>query len=128
MTSLFWGVVEAGAAILRMQERLVRSICGKAAAFNLGDGLVPVVQTPVLVSEVGEALNAAHLEAPYSVSFFDDYGKGQRIWSFRTRHPGVDVGLVATRYGGGGHPGSAGCQTAIGEILYGASAILKERS
>jgi hypothetical protein len=71
-----------------------------------------VVNAPVLQSEVGDVLCAAHPRRPFAAMFSvlapDRPGEPEgRVYSLRSRN-GFDVSAVAKSMGGGGHRAAAG--------------------
>lgn len=108
-----------GRYILRAQEQLVQSITARRwfelAKFPDAAGVlhgIPVVNTPVLISEACHRLLELHPDAPWVASYFDQEGQPgeprQRVWSLRSRPGGADVSEIAARLGGGGHAQAAG--------------------
>jgi oligoribonuclease NrnB/cAMP/cGMP phosphodiesterase (DHH superfamily) len=103
-----------GDAILRYQYQLTERLSESPRWVEFDGCVVPVVNTPVLQSEVGEALCLNHPEAPFAMTYYERQD-GQREWSLRSRG-GCDVAQVAGRMGGGGHPAAAGFRTPAGEL------------
>ena len=103
-------LAQEGRAILRYQESMVEAIAHQAIWKDVAGYHVPVANSPVLQSEVCEALLAQHPDASFAAAFHqrsaDDDSAGQK-WSLRSR-PGFDVSQVARQFGGGGHPQAAG--------------------
>lgn len=98
-----------GAAIVRYQDQLVREICLRARRETIAGHSVPVVNTPVLQSYVGNRL--AHGES--FVALWYQKEDGRIRWSLRSAPPiGIDVSALARARGGGGHPAAAGFETA----------------
>ena len=100
--------VREGAALIRSQSIYVRSKLKHVRYASIGGYVVPVVNTTSEASEVGHAL--LKNGAPFSASFFviDDKTFG---YSLRGVKGGVNVGDIAKRYGGGGHPSASGFQS-----------------
>lgn len=92
-----------GRAILRYENELVRKIAASAALLPFHGELVPVVQSAVLTSQIGERLSRNH---PFCIIWHDR--DGRRYYSLRSRADGADVAAIAVRYGGGGHTHAAG--------------------
>ncbi len=106
-----------GAIALRVQQALVKSICARYRYGTVGGRLVPLVNTPVLISECCEEL----LRQEYGCGFVAAYFDGEyavhtvastpamisRKWSLRSG-PDFDVSAVAKTLGGGGHAQAAG--------------------
>ena len=106
------GAVEAGKAVLRSREQDVREIAQSAHIGQVGEHLVPVVNSPIMQSEIGEYLVNAHPESPFAAIYFD-VSPAVRKWSLRSRSNGFDVSRLAKQFGGGGHPGAAGFSQSI---------------
>lgn len=97
-----------GKALSRMYTNLVDNICKHPFKRKIDGHEVPVVNTTIAWSEVGEKLLKMFPEAPFVASFtvFDD----QVMWSLRSRLS-FDVSEVAKKFGGGGHAQAAGFKT-----------------
>ena len=96
-------ILEAeGRAILRYENELVGKIAAAATLAAFHGETIPVVQSAVLTSQVGERLSAGH---PFCVIWHDR--DGRRYYSLRSREQGADVAAIAARYGGGGHTHAA---------------------
>lgn len=67
---------------------------------------VALFNTTVLFSEMGEYAYQ-QLQIDFSMSYFIN-ADGRVIFSLRAPKNGVNVGELATTFGGGGHPGAAG--------------------
>lgn len=94
-----------GGVILRYQAQVLDRICGNAIVKPFEGHEVPVVNTCVMTSEVGDRLCQIHPTAPFAVSWFDR--PGMRCYSLRS--PGrFDVSTIARKNGGGGHASAAG--------------------
>jgi hypothetical protein len=99
-----------GSAVLAYRDKLVERICANANidALPLRGGQplvnVPVVNSPILQSEVGNVLAKGK---PYAAVWYDDRN-GVRRWSLRSDEDGLDVSKIAKAYGGGGHKHAAG--------------------
>jgi oligoribonuclease NrnB/cAMP/cGMP phosphodiesterase (DHH superfamily) len=94
-----------GGVILRYQSQMVDRICGNAIVKTFEGHEVPVVNTCVLTSEVGDRLSQLHPTAPFAVSWFDK--PGMRCYSLRSPNR-FDVTTIAKKNGGGGHKNAAG--------------------
>ena len=103
-------VLAAGRAILRAQDGEVAQAVSRARMAVLGGYRVPIVNSTVHGSDVGDALCRKFSEAPFAAYYFDT-ADGQRGWGLRSRN-GFDVSTVAKKYGGGGHAAAAGFTTA----------------
>jgi oligoribonuclease NrnB/cAMP/cGMP phosphodiesterase (DHH superfamily) len=109
----------AGEAVVKIQDKQIKSrlkdvkLIGFSTAsmsFDLGSGVfdytIPIVNASENISELGEAMNEAYPDAPFSISYCDR-ADGKRSYSLRSRN-GFDVSVVAKAFGGGGHKGAAG--------------------
>lgn len=102
----FGAIVEQGAAILRVEQKIVESICKNAWFSEIAEYRVPTVNTCNYQSEVGEALCFRNAEAPFSASYMD-ISPTERVFSLRSRGD-FDVSTIAKKMGGGGHKNAAG--------------------
>lgn len=102
------GLIAEGEAILRAQDWFVKSICAQARETEIAGHKVLTVETPILQSEVGEALATGR---PFAMTSFIR-PDGARVHSLRSRAPSeVDVSEIAKLFGGGGHARAAGYTT-----------------
>ena len=99
--------VEAGKAVLRSRQQAVREIAQSAHFGQVGEHRVPVVNSPIMQSEIGEYLVNTHPESPFAAIYFD-VSPTIRKWSLRSRRNGFDVSRLAKQFGGGGHAAAAG--------------------
>jgi oligoribonuclease NrnB/cAMP/cGMP phosphodiesterase (DHH superfamily) len=95
-----------GAAILRYEGETVAKIAAHAELLPFHGEVIPVVQSAVLTSQIGERLAVEYPAAPFCVIWHDM--EGRRYYSLRSRSDGADVAAIATAYGGGGHTHAAG--------------------
>ncbi len=93
-----------GRALLRYQRRMVERVAAHASPVEILGTVVPTVNSAVLQSELGDVLAAGH---PFAGVWWQGSGDMAR-WSLRSSPGGVDVSLIAARYGGGGHRTAAG--------------------
>lgn len=98
-----------GRAILRYENEIVGKIAAHAVMVSFQGQLIPVVQSAVLTSQVGERLSKGH---PFCIIWHDR--DGRRYYSLRSTPEGADVAAIATRYGGGGHTHAAGFSVPLG--------------
>lgn len=73
-------------------------------------GMVPVVCSPILHSEVGHRLLNMYPDAPFVMTYVDE-PSGYTKWSMRSEDHRTDVGAIAKARGGGGHRNAAGYRT-----------------
>jgi oligoribonuclease NrnB/cAMP/cGMP phosphodiesterase (DHH superfamily) len=104
-------VLTAGEAILRQQQiDIDRSVKAAVMMTVYGEG-VWVVNTPQLISEVGNALCQGRA---FSLTYYDDLKRGLRICSLRSsENGGADVSQLARSMGGGGHARAAGFELPV---------------
>lgn len=100
-----------GATLLRYRARLVDQAM-KPIWADVAGYWVPVVNTTVLQSEVGNQLCKENPDAKFSASYFDSLVDGHRVWSLRSVGD-FDVSEVAKSMGGGGHRNAAGFRTPV---------------
>lgn len=93
-----------GRALLRYQRRMVERVAAHALPVEILGTVVPTVNSSVLQSELGDVLAAGQ---PFAGVWWQGSGDTAR-WSLRSTAGGVDVSLIASRYGGGGHRTAAG--------------------
>lgn len=99
-----------GSEMLRYQAGLVDRIASQAAVVKWEEGELLAVNSPVLQSEIGEALYAK-APPPLRASLVWYVGPdGSVRASLRSHAEGADVAELARRRGGGGHQHAAGCK------------------
>lgn len=102
-----------GATIVAYRAIQVRRLCDAAFWADVAGHRVPVVNSPLLASEVGAELCRRHPEAPFAAVFClvseseESWSESEESWSLRSRGD-FDVGAVAWSLGGGGHRAAAG--------------------
>lgn len=97
---------QEGQVLLRLLDRYVERLVQKAYWRKLGGYEVPVVNTPLLASNVGNQLCVRFPQAPFAACYSDTSAR-QRHWELRSKGD-FDVSEVAVRFGGGGHRNAAG--------------------
>ena len=97
-----------GVVLLRAKDQLVKRMADHAVVGNVGGHQVHIVNATVFFSEVGEELCLRYPDEPFAAYYFDRTDRRQ--WGLRSRGD-FDCSVVATLYGGGGHPGAAGFTT-----------------
>ena len=110
------GLQQDGVAIQRSNKALVARAVASARVYSLGVAWVPMVNSNLLQSEIGEALLEEYPETPFAVIYYetddDDTGEVRVHWSLRARQEEeVDVSEIAKVWGGGGHKSAAGFVT-----------------
>jgi oligoribonuclease NrnB/cAMP/cGMP phosphodiesterase (DHH superfamily) len=108
--------IESGAMVRKYEQAHVARVLRDRSAVGrrtLGGGTVRavVLNSTVLVSELGNALCTAHPDADVAIIWW--YDAAQRRFSVSARsdralHPAVDCSVLARQFGGGGHPQAAG--------------------
>lgn len=99
-------LIEEGKVCNRLYEKLIRNICEKAYFKEIAGYNVPVVNTSIAWSEVGNYLLDVYPDAPFAASFTIE--ETDNMWSLRSNDSRVDVSEVAKKFGGGGHRNAAG--------------------
>jgi oligoribonuclease NrnB/cAMP/cGMP phosphodiesterase (DHH superfamily) len=102
-----------GIALLRAQEKNVQSLIKNLAyRANISGYNVPIINVPSMfasdvgaIMSIGEPFAASYFELPYA-----------RVYSLRSQPGGIDVSVIAKKYGGGGHPGASGFKINFGRI------------
>lgn len=97
---------QEGQVLVRLLDRYVERLVERAYWRRLGDYEIPVVNTPLLGSNVGNQLCVRFPEAPFAACYSDP-SEGQRHWELRSKGA-FDVSEVAVQFGGGGHRNAAG--------------------
>lgn len=108
------GLVNGGVAILRKTRRDLDELLPKMTRMMLiGGCLVPAVNLPpTMASEAAGELATGH---PFAACYWD--GPLGRTFSLRSDSTGLDVSLIARRYGGGGHWHAAGFRVDHGVLM-----------
>lgn len=95
-----------GAALVEYRDKKVSTICDNAfTATILNHHNVPVVNTSLYWSEVGQELINRNPDAPFVATFTEM--KDHTMLSLRSEGD-FNVGALAKTYGGGGHKNAAG--------------------
>lgn len=112
--------VERGRLVARVQDRIVSSMIENPRQEAIAGTWVPSIPcpAPMLINIAATRLLAAEPEAPFVALWRDRYSQSQGCWvrSYSLRSAegrGVDLGEVARKYGGGGHPMAAGFRRRI---------------
>tara|TARA_B100000700_G_scaffold314754_1_gene401781 strand:- start:225 stop:1118 length:894 start_codon:yes stop_codon:yes gene_type:complete len=105
MTRETWALEEEGSAILRKHMKDVNELIKVAAHRTTIAGYdVPVMNAPYFYSS--EAGNIMSEGEPFAACYYET-AKG-RVYSLRSKETGVDVSVIASLFGGGGHKNAAG--------------------
>ena len=98
-----------GDAIVEYQEEQLKKQTNpesismvKIAGYN-----VPCINATHLISEIGNRISEGH---PFAAMYLDTADK--RIYSLRSSAEGIDVSMIAKKFGGGGHFHAAGFSVA----------------
>lgn len=95
--------------LLALKRKRIGEIVSRAYFTNVGGYDVPVVNADFYLNEVLTVLSDKYPDSPFAAAWYRR-GNGSKKWSLRSRGT-FDVQELAKRYGGGGHPGSAGFVT-----------------
>jgi len=95
-----------GWAIERYKNTMVEAQCRHFSIQNVGGYNVPVVNSTILFSEVGNSLCLKYPEYPFA-AYFTIRNDGKKQWGLRSIGD-FDVSEVAKKLGGGGHKNAAG--------------------
>jgi uncharacterized protein len=96
-------LLDKGALILKYQEKVIQELLGKAEPVEFMGHRVLALNSPVFASEAGGLL--AEEMPPFSIVWRETHGV-LRV-SLRSRQ-NFNVAELAQKFGGGGHPQSAG--------------------
>lgn len=95
-----------GQAIVRFQNQQVARAVSRARLGQVGNYQVPIVNSCLFQSEIGDELCARFPEAPFVGVYYVNQ-LNQQAWSLRSVGE-FDVSMVAQQFGGGGHRNAAG--------------------
>ncbi|MFN8611986.1 MAG: DHHA1 domain-containing protein [Vulcanimicrobiota bacterium] len=95
-----------GRAILSFQNQQITRAVSRARLLELAGHTVPVVNSCLFQSEIGDELCRSYPEAPFSAVYYVNQ-HGKEAWSLRSIGS-FDVAEVARGFGGGGHRNAAG--------------------
>lgn len=110
-------VILEGEAIERFQQRRVEAVIKNSWMETIQGPngtmyVVPCCNASSHISEIGEALNAACPDAPFTMTWFQKGDK--KIYSLRVRKGSIfDASAIAKHHGGGGHPAACGFTRSI---------------
>ncbi len=88
-----------------MTNKVAKSLAKQAWWMTIDGHRVPVANARTFKNEVAEKMAELYPDAPFTAVFFDK--EDIRCWSLRSQGK-TDVAAVANKFGGGGHPSSAG--------------------
>jgi len=95
-----------GRAIMRFQTQLLSRAVSRARLTKLGEHEIPVVNSCLFQSELGDELCKLYPDAPFAGVYYVTK-EGREAWSLRSIGE-FDVAEVAKPFGGGGHRNAAG--------------------
>lgn len=98
-------ITATGAALYRKFEHDVKEVANMTKRMmTIGGYAVPTANVPpFMASDAGNILGVGQ---PFAATYYD--GETYRYFSLRSANDGLDVGLIAKLYGGGGHAHAAG--------------------
>lgn len=103
-----------GRIVLDYERALVKRLAHTAVRQVIGEDEVPVVNSPILQSEICHHLLETQPRCDFAACYYDRKGRPgepeyRRIYSLRSLRGGdVDVAAIAKRFNGGGHKHAAG--------------------
>lgn len=103
-------VLIEGKSILRYQNQTIKKLLSNVRIGKIEEHAVPIINSPVVISEVCHELLNKFPEYPFVASYFDK--RDLRIWSLRGRGD-FDCSELAKSFGGGGHKNAAGWEEKI---------------
>ena len=101
-----------GNFLLRYRDKIIKRLIGNADKVNFEGYSALAVNSPVLQSEIGNAL----VKKGAKVGIIWSQRNGKRYFSLRSNH-GVDVSKLAQKFGGGGHRAASGFSLDIKKSL-----------
>jgi oligoribonuclease NrnB/cAMP/cGMP phosphodiesterase (DHH superfamily) len=98
-------LVTKGTAIVAYQKQQLerQTSAENILMVNIAGYEVPCINTTHLVSEIGNKISAGY---PFAAMYMETPDK--RIYSLRSSAEGIDVSVIAKKFGGGGHFHAAG--------------------
>lgn len=94
--------IKIGQIISQYQDKLIEKIVNKAKLVKFEGKTILAVNSPILISEVGNAL--VKKRPPLAIVWSEINGK---IWCSLRSNGDYDVSKIAEKYEGGGHKGAA---------------------
>ncbi|NMB92277.1 MAG: hypothetical protein GYA31_01455 [Parcubacteria group bacterium] len=104
--------IKIGQIISRYQDTLIEKIINKAKLVHFEDKTILAVNSPILISEVGNAL--VKRRPPLAIVWSEINGK---IWCSLRSNGECDVSKIAEKYQGGGQKGAAAFYLNPGEKI-----------
>lgn len=96
-------LIREGELLLEQKQRLVNAICEKATICKFAGHVVPIVQSNLFASDVGNQLCPG-----YPLAIIWRESRDRFVYELRSDADGVDVSEIAVAFGGGGHKHAAG--------------------
>lgn len=110
-------LIDEGQGIVRAHRCNVEKFLAEVYIDPIDGHSVPVVNVPYhYASDVGNALLKQFPRAPFAATWCRR-GDGMVQYSLRSEDSRLDVSLIATKFGGGGHRNAAGFQRDIGSLV-----------
>lgn len=97
-------IIEHGYTIMNYQKQLLARATAHEYVIKFGKLTVAVVNSPLLQSEIGDAISDG---VDFAVIWYQ-HESGMYIYSLRSSKTGADVAEIAKSFGGGGHKHAAG--------------------
>ncbi|MEK7648890.1 MAG: DHH family phosphoesterase [Patescibacteria group bacterium] len=94
-----------GSVLLNAEDSMIGRLVQRAEKVTFEGYGVYAVNTPLFYSHSANVISHEK-KVPFGITWF--YREGKLQVSLRTYKKGVDVSLLAKKYGGGGHKGAAG--------------------
>ena len=99
------GFYSVGRVLLEKFNKDVKeTVSATKRILQIGGHAVPAANVPAMMAS--DAGNLLGVGQPFAATYYD--GENYRYFSLRSAPDGVDVGLIAKLYGGGGHKHAAG--------------------
>jgi uncharacterized protein len=98
-------LIKEGDVLLKYQTKVVERLCGNARMIKIAGHEVPVVNSSILQSEIGNYLCKIYPDKAFGAVYFEVGEK--RFLSLRSVGD-FDVAKIASGYGGGGHKNASG--------------------
>lgn len=98
-------LIVKGNAIVEYQNQQIARVpeADKLPLAEIAGYTVPCINSTHLISEIGDKIAQGH---PFAALYFETSDK--RVYSLRSARDGIDVSVIAKKFGGGGHFHAAG--------------------
>ena len=110
-------VIQCGTTVLNLQQKQKEMLLRNSSTLSLLSYTIPVINSPVLQSELGHELLQKFSSAPFSAVYW--VGEASLLpvrFSLRSEDNRVDVSEIAKRMGGGGHRNAAGFHCSLSTL------------